>query len=175
STVTYRGVGMKALVRILWVVVVVSLGTGMLWTQSNSSKTNMQEPSFSLEINADKPVIDLGSPVWIMITITNVSDQTIHFGFGRSGNEAIGFKYDVRNEEGQSLKRVEHHGDNRPRLPPGSTLSGILQPRKSLGESTMLSDIYELDQPGKYTVQVSRKEPGMAIIRSNTITITVVK
>lgn len=165
-----------ALVRIFWVVVAVSLATaGMLWTQSNSSQTNTPEPSFSLVINADKPVINLGSPIWITITITNVSKQTIHLGFGRSGNEAIGFQYDIRNEEGQSLKRVEHHGDNRPRLPPGSTLSGILQPGKSVGESTMLSDIYDFGQAGKYTVQVSRKEPGMAIVRSNTITITVVK
>jgi hypothetical protein len=36
-----------------------------------------------------------------------------------------------------------------------------------------VSDVYQVDHPGNYTIQVSRKEPGMPLVQSNIITVTV--
>lgn len=141
----------------------------------SSSQTATSAPGFSLTIYAAKPEVTLGSNLWIGIRVTNVSKNPIQLLFGRYGNVSIGFKYDVRGEKGAELKKVQHSGGLRPSQPPGSERPGVIQPGQSEEVATMVSDIYQFDHPGKYTIQVSRKERGMPIVLSNTITVTAVK
>jgi hypothetical protein len=141
-----------------------------------SAQTNPDTPKFSLTITADKPEVTLGTDINIGIKITNISEEPLNFIFGNRGNVAIGYQYDVRDEQGAVVAKRAVRQDPVFHLPsklPGSTLRGVIQPGKSIGEATTISDVYQFDRPGTYTIQVSRKEPGMPLVQSNIITITV--
>lgn len=148
---------------------------GVLNAQSGFSQNSPSEPAFSLSIKAFNPEIAVGSGITIAITVTIVSQDPIRLVFGRYGNIAAGYEYLVRDGNGKTPVKVDHSGSKRPIRAPGSSVKGVIQPGKSVEEATTLSDIYQFDHPGKYTIQVSRKEQGMPVVRSNSITVTVVQ
>jgi hypothetical protein len=80
---------------------------------------------------------------------------------------ASGYQYEVRDEQGAMAAKVV------PRHLVGRSGQGILKPGNSIESGTWISAVYQFDRPGKYTIQVSRKEPGMPLVQSNIITITV--
>jgi hypothetical protein len=142
-----------------------------------AAQTNPDTPKFSLTITTDNSEVALGTDINIGIKITNISEEPLNFIFGNRGNVAIGYQYDVRDEQGAVVAKRAVRQDPVFHLPsklPGSTLRGVIQPGKSIGEATTISDVYQFDRPGTYTIQVSRKEPGMPLVKSNIITITVV-
>jgi hypothetical protein len=91
--------------------------------------------------------------------------------FSREDNVEGGYQYEVRDEQGAMAAKVAEH--NPPMGGVGSSTRGILKPGDSIGSGTQISDVYQFDRPGKYTIQVSRKLPGMPLVQSNIITITV--
>jgi hypothetical protein len=138
-----------------------------------NAQTNPENQKFKLNIHAVKPVVALGSDVDIEIELTNTSDHPLTFEFGRSGNVATGYRYDVRDEQGEAVPKVAHHDPLEPSRPPGRSGKGEIQSGKSIGEAARISDVFQFDHPGKYTIQVSRVVPSSPTIRSNIITVTV--
>jgi hypothetical protein len=58
----------------------------------------------------------------------------------------------------------------------GSVLFVTIQPGKTHEDSVDISNRYEFDKPGKYSIQIERELPeslGGGVIKSNTITVTV--
>jgi hypothetical protein len=141
-----------------------------------------ETPKFSLAIKAEKSEVVLGSDVAIRITITNISEETLTLSAGYHGNLPDGYQYEVRDEQGTLNARVgkRYHkllNGETVQLPSrlsGSSRMGGLQPGKSIEDSATVSDVYQFNSPGKYTIQASRKLPGKPVVRSNIITITVV-
>jgi len=147
-----------------------------------SAQTNPDNPKFSLTIKADKPEVSLGSEIVFGITTTNLSDGPLVFDFGHQGGIPIGYQYDVRYEQGAQVARYEK--ERTVQLPNGGTWHipspnvskriGGIQPGKSIEQGAIISEIYPFDRPGRYTIQVYRKESWMpSPIYSNIITITV--
>jgi hypothetical protein len=143
----------------------------LLVAQGYSSQASSAVPGFSLTIRPLESPVVLGEGLTIAIRITNVSASPISFLIGHYGNEAVGFAYKVRDENGKSLKRASLQGSLRPTGSPGHETMHELMPEKSIEEATKISDVYQFDRPGKYTIQLSRKEPGRPTVRSNVITV----
>jgi hypothetical protein len=152
------------------------------------AQTIPENTKFKLVISSDKPEVTLGSDIRIEITIMNISEETLEFSFTHSGNMPSGFEYDIRDEQDAVVtkfgKRYSHfpNGDTMeiPK-PPGSMRWGVIKPGNSVMTSATISDDYNFDHPGKYTIRVWKpatkgtpEKPELNRVYSNTITITVV-
>ncbi len=131
------------------------------------AQASSETPKFTLILSADNPEVTLGSDIGIGIKITNISEDTLTLEFGEWNGVASGYQYEVRDEQGAMAAKVV------PRHLVGRSGRGILKPGNSIESGTWISAVYQFDRPGKYTIQVSRKEPGMPLVQSNIITITV--
>jgi hypothetical protein len=129
------------------------------------------KPPFSLTISAAKPTVKSGSYVFIKATQTNISDQTIGCSSTIAGSSNLSYIYNVRDENGNSLEQrtgVFSYG--------GSVRLCDLDPGKTKTEDLLISWLYNLSKPGKYTIQVIRpisSNGADGVVKSNTITITV--
>ncbi len=138
-----------------------------------NAQADPQNQKFKLQIHAVRPVVSSGSDVDIEIDLTNTSDGPLTFEFGHRGNVATGYRYDVRNDQGKMAPRVVHHDPLEPSEPPGSSGEGQIQAGQSIGEASRISDIFQFNRPGAYTIQVSRSVPWSPTIYSNKITVTI--
>lgn len=141
---------------------------------SLAAQTSPESPKFTLRIHVVKPVVSLGADVDIEIELTNTSDEPLAFEFGNIGNLAVGYQYEVRDEQGVEVPKGVHHDPLEPGRAPGSSRQGEIRPGKSIGERSRISDSYPFDHPGEYTVRVSRTTPWSPAVYSNVVTITVV-
>jgi hypothetical protein len=144
---------------------------------SAQSTKSAKKPSFSIAINAED-VVKADSNVPLDIILTNTSDKDMSSGEILGGAE-LNYDIDVRGSKGElapetSFGRKLHHKD------PGFTLGGSvvayhLKPGRTHETRSFLNRVYDLSQPGKYTIQVQRRDPGSnTIVKSNATTITVV-
>lgn len=148
-----------------------------------SAQTNPENPKFTLTIKADHSEVTLGSDIDISITIKNISDEPLRFLFASHGDVADGDQYDVWDEKGAPVAKYPEHRTAQlpngetwhiPTPPSGPSGLGGIRPGESVEEGSTVSEIYRFDHPGKYTIQVSRKESwSPSPIYSNIITITV--
>ncbi len=144
-----------------------------------AAQTDPEPPKFTIVISTKTPAVSLGSNIVIKIKTINISGELIPIEFGRHGNMPDGFHYDIRNEQGITVKKTVYN-DIRPSRPPGATLSGELAPGKSKEDVAMISDVYSFNCPGKYTIRAwmpatrgTSEKPDLNRVYSNTITITV--
>jgi hypothetical protein len=153
----------------------------LVFSGALDGQMNPENPKFSLTIKASKPEVTLGSDIDIAITTTNLTEKFLTFLFGNQGNVAVGFEYFVLDEKSAPVAkygtRYLHFPDGQtveyPK-PPGKSMLGGIPPGESSQTGSKISDIYNFDHPGKYTIQVSRKEESSSIpVYSNIITITV--
>jgi hypothetical protein len=142
-----------------------------------------QEPptKFSLAISGPQSVA-VDSPFRIEIKITNISKVTLHLAAGYSGNLPYGYKYIVRDEKDDLVSEdplctrsmeTPPGGMRPPCRTPGSYINGLLRPGGSWAAAAQLTDLYWFVRPGKYTIQVSRREVGMPVVYSNVLTLQV--
>jgi hypothetical protein len=150
----------------------VLLALALLSALGIVAQTKELSPRFTLTISAEKPVVALGSDVWIKVQQTNVSQHGV-------GCDAVvvdstvdySYKYDVRDEHGRPAPKVVR----RPGLSADDYPCG-LGPGESRTSLNEISQVFQFNQPGEYTVQISRlatDDPKDGFIKSNTITITV--
>ena len=126
---------------------------------------------FKIAITAESPTVIAGSNVWIKVSLTNTSNQDLD----DSGSWITGmpldpnFRFEVRDEHGKLVpKRTYPH----PELETGSVRFGAIPPGETITEDQEVSALYDMRKPGKYTIQVWRRDPKYDI-KSNIITITV--
>lgn len=152
-----------------------------------AAQSNPESPKFTLSITAVKSEVAVGADVAIAITITNTSESSISIAYhGHQGTLPDGFEYDVRDEKGTPVSKIGKRYVTLPdgrtlQLPnryPGSVVNGEILIASGKSEeitgNARISEVYPFDHPGKYTIQASRKVPGMPLVKSNTIAITVV-
>ena len=133
-------------------------------------------PKFSLKLSERKPENYKGKHIWLVIEMTNTSDEVLDCSsFVETNTHDHGFLYAVRGPDGNPAEKV---------LPSHPEIVGIvggnypcsIDPGKSKKSDIAINEIYHFDQPGDYTIQVSRlaeKRPDEGYINSNTIVVTV--
>jgi hypothetical protein len=132
-------------------------------------------PTFSLTLTAQKPEFRVGDYISIRMTMTNLTNHDIEANRLHSAVDTL-YEYEVLNEDGKSLDPIP--GYNTSMM--GFVIFDQLSAGKSGHSSTLLERVFKLDQPGKYTIRVSRPEPFVKdekgehpVIWSNPITIQI--
>jgi len=146
---------------------------GLLFTCFSFGQARSALP-LKIVIAAPNEAVKAGKPVYITVSLENLSDSPIDCSsFNVSGIDRR-FRVSVRDENGKSMKRKEVH----PSHMPGDFQPCTLGPGKSTVPRQMLiSQFYNFTHPGEYRVQLSRvigKDERGGIAKSNKITVTVV-
>jgi hypothetical protein len=140
-------------------------------------------------ITTPTPVTKCGADVRVDVTVTNDSDHIVRLykALGPDGQAEAANHVDVFDAEGKALSRIDgrtiqlqeevHHSPkqwiSRKTVP--------VEPGKSLNDFLILSNLFDLSKPGKYSVTVRHEmrsdgsDPDHKLIyaTSNTITITI--
>jgi hypothetical protein len=142
-----------------------------------------QSVPFFIQLSAETPVVHSGEPVYLSVTMTNNSSHEVDCTVNASNALDRNYIYDVRDEDGNEVAKIEkkYHG--------GSSLwPCILKPGETDSPGGgRISVLYDFSRPGKYRIQVSRSEWGdenrpesagtgkadQGVVKSNIITVTV--
>lgn len=122
-----------------------------------SAQSGSESPNLMIVINTEKPAVTLGSEIVITIRVTNISMEGVSMtSCAYHGNMPEGYHYDLRDEQGAAVPKIINQDPLRPTRPPGNPMPGGcgIKPGKSLEESATLSDEFNFDRPGKYTIRV---------------------
>ena len=141
-------------------------------------------PSYSVTLQAPTAPVRAGSEVRVRATTTNTFDHEIRFAKG-FGEEEFDFEIEVRDEKGQVPPLTQPYSElkEHPASRRGSYSTYVLEPGKSFDTDLVVTKLYKITQPDKYTVTVTRGQRPMwqllgndrekNSVKSNTIAITV--
>jgi hypothetical protein len=162
----------------------------LILTVSGIACAQTSRQPFTVLIQCPQSEVKGGTEVRLLITVTNTSDQDVDLYKtpGPDGHAEDVNKIDVRDASGNLLKRADSQiieiGGTQHTVPKRFRISRkgvILKPGESLEDFTILSNLFDLSKPGKYTVTAqnerrsgdSSHELKLIYVKSNTITITV--
>ena len=146
----------------------------ILAVPSVGQKSPAKQP-FTLLLTAE-PKASLNSGVWVKVRWTNASDQDLDSSANilDATNVDSNFIFDLLDKNGSPVPaRVYKFPQTS-----GHAEFGALKPGESITHEVNLARLFELNQAGKYTVQVSRLAPksmGGSKIKSNIVSITVIE
>jgi hypothetical protein len=140
---------------------------------------------FSITLTVPQQEVKAGAEVKAEIMLRNTSSHEISLS-RVVGEERAEFEYavEVRDGRGHLAPETQYGRNLRNRTPAPdvprffSSLIFALQPGETWAEVAAITKLYDLGRPGKYTIQVSREIPrelGKGTVKSNQITITVIK
>lgn len=145
------------------------------------------QPSAQLLLTADAlhPIIQSGAAVSVKVVNKNISTQALSL-WRENAIDQIGWVYevDVRDESGAippdtKFGRIFRYNEQgSPNVGPGTFLisSGgflLLQPGETRTDVIDVGRLFDLSQPGRYTIQLERSDPNGDLVKSNLLTITV--
>lgn len=138
--------------------------------------------SYSVAIETPMATVKVGSEIVVNIALTNLTDQGISVDMEAGGRGEFDFTINVNDSAGRPAAYSEYyravkgqHETGRPMVV--VTYSSGPHPVKARGvlkDTVQLDKLYDLSQPGKYTVQLERVDVLTKIlVKSNQITVTV--
>src|SRR5579863_6639159 len=127
---------------------------------------------FSIKISTEHSNVAVGTEVRIRIVLTNMSDHKILLERSVGNNEGeVSNNLDIFCSDGKSAPKTKHymrlrgefverdqHGIGRPSFI-GGMYGEFVEPGKNFEDNIIVNHNYDLSQPGKYTIQVSRFDP----------------
>lgn len=139
-------------------------------------------PSFTLNLRAgsrNKSISEfrIGSKILVTVKMTNITNHPIDHSGSYTDAGDSNYLLDVRDEDGRQVPKIVYAHPELDMLSP--FWSDIPSGDSDLDE-LRLYNVYKFDEPGKYTIQVSRPDPDFldkngkpTVIKSNIITITI--
>ncbi|PYX10063.1 MAG: hypothetical protein DMG88_03995 [Acidobacteria bacterium] len=164
---------------------IVALVLAILLTGSVTGPSRARPAaSFSLTITALQNPVKAGSEVRIEMVVTNISNReiTVSRSNGEGQAEFSGYTAEVRDRKGNLSSETKYgrglKGEGgTPEAPTVTVTNDILfplQPGKKLKDMLIVSRLWDMSQPGVYSIQVQRTDPDTGIlVRSNSVTVTV--
>jgi hypothetical protein len=154
----------------LWITLIFA---AILTVPAPVQKQPSKQP-FTIVLTAE-PKASLDSGIWVKYCYTNTSDRDLDASANilDAQNVDPNFHFELLDKEGRPVPMKVY---SFPETATGHARFGTLKPGESITQSVNLVRLFELKQPGRYTVQASRlitKELGGGTVKSNTITITV--
>jgi dipeptidyl aminopeptidase/acylaminoacyl peptidase len=129
---------------------------------------------FTITLSAPDNEVQVGSDARVMITLKNVSDHQILFGHKPGmDNPEFSYRIEVRNAAGHVMEETEYGREAMQRQQSESRTVDYVQPSGTTVQTAHIAKLVNLNRPGRYTVQVSRKV-GSAVVKSNELTLNVV-
>jgi hypothetical protein len=150
--------------------------------QQSAPEAPPAKPAISVSIKAAADVVKTGSDVRVIVTTTNISDRPLKFLYvpHRYLPEDFAIGLEVWNGNDVLLQSRKHRDPSALISILGSSplSSDTMQPGESqhYDDYEIVSKIFDLKSPGKYTIQVTRGDPTTgAQIKSNKVTVEVVR
>lgn len=133
-----------------------------------------QQPSpaaFTIAITTDCPKVVAESEVSVNVSLTNTSNQDVNEGVMYKDGVSLDstFRFEVRDEHGKLVPRRNYPNEE---LRTGSVIFRTIRAGQTLTQPQPVSALYDVRKPGKYTIQVWRRDPQYDI-KSNILTVTV--
>jgi hypothetical protein len=151
-----------------------------------------QQP-FSVTLEAPNKPLKADAELRLRVTVKNISNHDIAFlrsvAHGVSAHEGLRYKIHVLNSKAQpvppSPRALALRNSKKPVVIFVENHALTLKPAESFVDEINVTELYDLSQPGIYTIGVTRRMPPKLTshgvkwppgsVRSNTITVTVVK
>lgn len=137
-------------------------------------------PTFTLTVRTAKPSVNSGEPVRIGVTLTNVSRNDISVEHDLSNKGEFFYSVTIQAGNGRAPRKTEynHALHNEPTSTPmivvSSLFNALVSPGKTIIEMIDLNDLYDLSEPGTYSIQVERTDPlSKTTVHSNKLTIVI--
>jgi len=140
-------------------------------------------PAFVIALDGPAPPVHLDSPINVNITVTNVSGKAIWWEWDRhqdAGYKAFAFLLTKGNQEMETtfLHRKlsgRNRADDPVEVETGSPFPVSYPPGKMFTITIDLKRLYEIKEPGVYTLYVSRlDENSKTTVHSNTLSLKIV-
>ncbi len=122
---------------------------------------------FSLRIRTPKTVTEAGARARFSVLLTNTSDHVVSMCIDQGGNVLVSDDHAAWQLSGMKPAASDRNGFVR------GEGCGPIQPGETKETWFDLLEAYNLDQPGKYTLWVSRVDPAGNVPRADTIAVTV--
>jgi len=145
--------------------------------------TLAEAPTIAIRLAAREPNGKAGQAMVVRVTTVNESDHPISY---ENTSPYCNYRFKVLTAAGapapQSDLQQRMTDCSGGHLPPGGVwvpgttgrdIFVTLKPGESGSEDLNIAEVYDLSQPGNYTVQVDRTFPGIGHFTSNVITVTV--
>ena len=150
---------------------------------SSAMHSQASQAPFILTLSSTKKVINTALEARLEIVLRNTSDHEFSITKANTENQAeTQYTIDVRDGRGHPVALSEHGRIRLNRSPTSRlTISEVVysvKPGETLTDVAVVTELYDLSQPGKYTIRVSREIPrefGKGTVKSNPVTITVTK
>jgi len=130
--------------------------------------------SFVIRISAPEDEVQVGADARVVITLKNVSGQQVLVG-RHTGTDSPEYTYriEVRNAQGRAVEETAYGRGARPES--AASTVDYVQPGGIEVQTAHVAKLVNLRRPGRYTVQVSRRDPKSGVVvKSNEITLSVV-
>jgi hypothetical protein len=173
---------LKQLAVLLLSTTIVSLASDAPQTPAPAQTS---QADFTLAISVKRPEYNAGAEVWVEIVKRNTSDHPVRVvRVTKQIADADRFyRTYVRDEKGNLAPETKHGRWIRTgRDDPGETtvyvwsgMPGTILPGASFRDEILLNRLYDISQPGKYTVQIEGLDESGRTAKSNTITIAITK
>jgi hypothetical protein len=153
----------------------------------SAQSVSADKGEFTFQISMKDSQLSVGAEARVSVVVTNVSDHAIavvhrlKLGEGRTGEGS--FAVYVRDMEGHLVPETKYgHKLRTGEDPPGEPMMGVsgsaslggIPPGEADKSAVTLNNLYDLTQPGTYTVQVQRLDKNKVLVKSNTLTFTMV-
>ncbi len=130
--------------------------------------------SFSITISAPEDEVQVGADARVVITLKNISEHQVLVG-RHTGTDSPEYTYriEVRNVAGRAVEETGYaRGVSQLE---GGSMVDYIQPGGTAVQTAHVAKLVNLRRPGRYTVQVSRKDATTnALVKSNEITLNIV-
>jgi hypothetical protein len=130
----------------------------------------------SLKLEAPVRSVKVGAGVMVQVTVTNQSDHPITY---HNLSRVCDYSIKVLTGAGVAAPETAYYKNERARCGNGElkitnrNITVTLKPGESGDELIELTELYDMSQPGQYSVQVDRKLTGIGELSSNVVLITV--
>jgi|tagenome__1003787_1003787.scaffolds.fasta_scaffold18941475_1 hypothetical protein len=132
-------------------------------------------PSMSIRLVLPQQTVKAGSKVYVKIHLKNEKNEKR--GMEVRGRTDRNFSYEVRDQNGKRPPLTELGRqiiENYPYPMGGSITQYSFEPGEAKEESCEITSLFDLSQPGNYTIQVQRWDPdSKAVVKSNVVALTV--
>ena len=132
---------------------------------------------FSIAISASEDEVQIGADARIVISLKNLSNrQMLIAGHAGTNNPEFSYRIELRNANGHEVEATAYAVGIRSERAQeaGRTTVDYVQPGGVSVQTAHLGKLFNLRQPGRYIVQVSRKDASGVMVKSNEITLNVV-
>jgi dipeptidyl aminopeptidase/acylaminoacyl peptidase len=142
----------------------------------NPPRAGDNSGSFSITISAPEDEVQVGSDARVNITLTNTAGHQMLFGHHPGANNPeFSFRIEVRSAAGHAVEETAYGREALQHQQAESRTVDYLQPGQTVVQTAHIEKLVDLKRPGRYTVQVSRKDPEKGVVvRSNEVVLNVV-